>query len=69
MRERGRPRLWMDDVKVAFNSKRMMVEAALRNARKIRRSGEPWCSVLVFFRTALPRSSGLSPVEGWDAVT
>ena len=42
-RVRGRPRLdWMDGVKVALGNRGMMV--GLRdNARKIGKSGEPWC--------------------------
>ena len=39
-RVRGRPRLgWMDGVKVALGNRRMTVEAA----RKIGKSGKPWC--------------------------
>ena len=39
-RVRGRPRLgWMDGAKVALGNTGMTVEAA----RKIGKSGEPWC--------------------------
>ena len=42
-RVRGRPRLgWMDAVQVALGNRGMTVEAARNNARKIRKSGEPW---------------------------
>ena len=52
-----------------------------RRARKIWRSGEPWCICgwlgltwpfmlgPAFFRTTLPRSGRLWPGEGWDAVS
>ena len=43
-RVRGRPRSgWMDGVKVALGNRGMTVELRL-NARKIGKSGEPWCT-------------------------
>ena len=67
---RGRPRLgWMDGVKVALGNRGMTVEAAWQ-CGKTGESGEPWyiCNWMsftrpfllgpVFFRSALPCSSG-----------
>ena len=68
---------WMDGVKMALGSRGDL----FRTAQKVGKSGELWfiCGWLslswpflhntAFFRTALQRSSGLSPGEGWDAVT
>ena len=75
----GKLRLGLvDGLKMALGSRGMLVEAA----QKTGRIGEPWClcrwlSLITqaflhcpaFFRTALRRSGGLSPGEGWDAVT
>ena len=80
-RVQGRPRLgWMDGAKMALASRAMMVATA-RKCTKDRKEWRalvhkmiesltwPFLLGLVFFQTALQRSGGFLPGEGWDAVT
>ena len=78
-RVRGRPRIsWMNGVKVALSSRGMTVEAARQGPKDKewrywciavdRVSLDYFCLVPVFFPTAIPRSCGLLPGEGWYTV-
>ena len=84
-RVRGRQRFgWMDCVTIALGSRGTTVDAA-RQSAKDRKEWQAlvhmqiiefhsalfaWSLYFRFdFRTALERSGGLSPGEGWDAVT
>ena len=79
----GRPRFgWMYDMKMALDSRGMTVEAARQCAKDRKEWSIPGAHVddcpsltrpflqgSMSFRIALPRSGGLSPGEGLDAVT
>ena len=77
-RVQGRPMLgWMDGVKVVFGSRGMTGGCATMRERweevespfayvVYSVSVGHFCMVRLFFRTALPRSGGLSPGVVWD---